>query len=140
VSCYVDTLRSYPAAGLRFTEFCHLLADERGELHDLAERLGMPRRSFQDHPWRWHYDLPAHVRVEAVRLGAREVDLHFVGRMLHDRRLSVAAGGAADAVADGATADGRTADGRAADGGAADDAAADGRAADGRAFDGAGQP
>ena len=89
MSCYVDTVRSYPAAGLRFTEFCHLLADERDELHDLAERIGMPRRFFQDHPWRWHYDLPAHVRVEAVRLGAREVDLAFVGRMLRDRRLAV---------------------------------------------------
>ena len=48
----------------------------------------MPRRFFQDHPWRWHYDLPAHVRVEAVRLGAREVDLAFVGRLLRDRRRS----------------------------------------------------
>ncbi len=92
MSCYVDTVRSYPGAGLRFTEFCHLLADERGELHDLAERIGMPRRFFQDHPWRWHYDLPEHLRVEAVRLGANEVDLSYVGRMLRDRRLSVTAG------------------------------------------------
>jgi Protein of unknown function (DUF4031) len=91
VSCYVDTVRSYPAAGLRFTEFCHLLADERSELHELAERIGVPRRFFQDHPWRWHYDLPEHVRVEAVRLGAREVDLAFVGRLLRDRRRSFTA-------------------------------------------------
>ncbi len=90
MSCYVDTVRSYPAAGLRFTEFCHLLADERAELHDLAQRIGVPRRFFQDHPWRWHYDLPAHLRAEAVRLGAREVELAFVGRMLRERRQSVA--------------------------------------------------
>jgi hypothetical protein len=99
VSCYVDTVRSYPAAGLRFTEFCHLLADERSELHDLAGRIGVPRRFFQDHPWRWHYDLPEHVRVEAVRLGAREVDLAFVGRLLRDRRRSFTA--AASASGDG---------------------------------------
>jgi Protein of unknown function (DUF4031) len=95
LSCYVDTLRSYPAAGLRFTEFCHLLADERSELHDLAGQIGVPRRFFQDHPWRWHYDLPEHVRVEAVRLGARQVDLAFVGRLLRDRRRSLTGGGGA---------------------------------------------
>ena len=36
MTCYVDTVRSYPDAGLRFTEYCHLLADTRDELHALA--------------------------------------------------------------------------------------------------------
>jgi hypothetical protein len=89
VSCYVDTVRSYPRAGLRFTEFCHLLADERGELHDLAERLGMPRRFFQDHPWRWHHDLPGHARPQAIALGAREVTMHEVGALLRARRAQL---------------------------------------------------
>lgn len=102
MGCYVDTVRSYPGAGLRSTEFCHLLADDRDELHELAARVGMPRRFFQDHPWRWHYDLPEQLRVEAIRLGAREVDLAFVGRMLRDRRRSVC-GPAVDAGS-GATA------------------------------------
>ena len=62
MACYVDTVREYPSAGLRFTEFCHLLADTRDELHAFADLLGIPRRFFQDHPWRWHHDLPAHVR------------------------------------------------------------------------------
>ena len=96
MSCYVDTVRSYPTAGLRFTDFCHLLADEREELHEMAARLGMPRRFFQDHPWRWHYDLPAHLRPEAVRFGAVEVELRAVGRLLRDRRDAVAAGAATD--------------------------------------------
>lgn len=86
MSTYVDAVRSYPAAGLRYTEFCHLLADEREELHAMAAALGMPRRSFSDHPWRWHYDLPAHLRGRAVQLGAREVDMHAVGVMLRTRR------------------------------------------------------
>ena len=85
---YVDTVRSYPGAGLRFTEFCHLLADDRDELHAIAARLGMPRRFFQDHPWRWHYDLPAHLRADAVRFGAHEVDLAMVGRLLRARRVA----------------------------------------------------
>jgi hypothetical protein len=90
LATYVDTPRSYPDAGLRFTEFCHLLADTRDELHALADQLGVPRRIFQDHPWRWHYDLPAHLRAEAVRLGAIELTMHEVGSLLRARRASLA--------------------------------------------------
>ncbi|MCW2540725.1 MAG: hypothetical protein JWN95_2450 [Frankiales bacterium] len=86
MSCYVDSLRAYPDAGLRHTHFCHLLADEAGELHAMADALGMPRRFFQEHPWRWHYDLPAPMRAEAIELGAREVDMHFIGLLLRNRR------------------------------------------------------
>jgi hypothetical protein len=89
MSCYVDTVRSYPDAGLRHTEFCHLLADERDELHAMAAALGMPRRFFQDHPWRWHYDLPEHLRAEAVRRGAIEVRMPFVAGLLRARRSTV---------------------------------------------------
>ena len=88
MSCYVDAVRAYPKAGLPFQEFCHLLADSRDELHAMAERLGVPRRLFQEHPWRWHYDLPAHVREHAVRLGTIEVDLHTVGELLRRRRIA----------------------------------------------------
>ena len=86
MTCYVDTVRHYPGAGLRFTDFCHLLADERAELHAMADAIGMPRRFFQDHPWRWHYDLPAHARAEALSLGAHELDLAGVGQLLKARR------------------------------------------------------
>ncbi len=91
MSCYVDTVRAYPEAGLRYTHYCHLLADERSELHAMADRLGMPRRIFQDHPWRWHYDLPEHLRPRAVDLGAQEVTWPFVGMLLRARRQQVGA-------------------------------------------------
>ena len=86
MTCYVDTVRSYPRAGLRFTDFCHLLADERAELHALADRIGMPTRFFQDHPWRWHYDLPPHLRALAVERGAVEIEMHQVGQLLKHRK------------------------------------------------------
>ena len=91
MSAYVDTVRAYPQAGLRYTDFCHLLADSRDELHQMADALGMPRRFFQDHPWRWHYDLPAHLRESAVQLGAVEVQMHFVGAMLRSRKVAATA-------------------------------------------------
>jgi hypothetical protein len=89
MTCYVDTVRHYPGAGLRFDEFCHLLADSPEELHAMADQIGMPRRFFQDHPWRWHYDLPAHLRAEAVGRGAEELTLHEVGALLRERRQAV---------------------------------------------------
>jgi hypothetical protein len=89
MTCYVDTVRAYPNAGLRFTDYCHLLADTQEELHAMAAELGIPRRAFQDHPWRWHYDLPAHLRPEAVRLGAVEVTMHAIGALIRARRAAL---------------------------------------------------
>jgi hypothetical protein len=91
VACYVDTVRSYPTAGLRFRDYCHLLADSREELHAMAGALGIPRRFFQDHPWRWHHDLPEHLRARAVELGAREVSMHEVGALLRAHRSALGA-------------------------------------------------
>ena len=86
MTCYVDSVQAYPDAALRFPEYFHLLADTRAELHRMAERVGMPRRAFQDHPWRWHYDLPALMRERAIALGARPVSMHEVGSLLRRRR------------------------------------------------------
>ena len=86
VSCYVDAVRPYPEKGWRYTHFCHLLADTRAELHAMAGELGVPRRIFQDHLWRWHYDLPEHLRAQALTLGALELDMHQVGALLRQRR------------------------------------------------------
>lgn len=89
MACYVDQLREYPDAGLRYTRFCHLLADTREELHQMADLLGMPRRYFQDHPWRWHHDLPEPLRARAVELGAKEITMHEVGALLKRRRTDL---------------------------------------------------
>ena len=89
MTCYVDSIRAYPEAGLRHTEFCHLLADTREELHAMAEALGIPHRFFQDHPWRWHHDLPEPLRDRAIALGAREITMHEVGALLKARRAKL---------------------------------------------------
>lgn len=89
---YVDLVRSYPEKaelGWRYTEFCHLLADTHDELHAMAEAIGIPRRIFQDHPYRWHYDLPAPLRPTAIELGAVEVTLREVAELLRTRRFGL---------------------------------------------------
>ena len=65
------------------------LGDTRAELHELAAAVGMPRWTFQDHPWRWHYDLPGHLRSVAVAYGAREVEMHEVGALLKRRKADL---------------------------------------------------
>jgi signal recognition particle subunit SEC65 len=68
--------------------WCHLLADDLGELHDFARRLGMPRAAFQDRRYP-HYDLPEERRLIAVELGAVQVTLReiiVVARRLREQR------------------------------------------------------
>jgi hypothetical protein len=90
LACYVDSVREYPAAQLRHSRFCHLLADTREELHAMADALGVPRRYFQDHPWRWHHDLPEPLRARALELGAQEVTWHEVAALLKRRKAEIA--------------------------------------------------
>ena len=78
----VDPLRDYPAAGLRFTRWCHLVSDAGfDELHLFARALGIPRRRFQGD----HYDLHPALRARAVALGAHEVATCLVLRMAGPR-------------------------------------------------------
>lgn len=60
-------------------KWAHLVSDESyDELHEFALRLGIPRRAFQGD----HYDVPAHVREEAITLGAVPVDARELVRRL----------------------------------------------------------
>ncbi len=63
----------------RGERWAHLVSDESyEELHAFAERLGIPRRAFQGD----HYDVPRHVRDEAIVLGATPVDARELVRRL----------------------------------------------------------
>lgn len=68
--------------------WCHLLADDLDELHRFAERVGVPRGSFQDRRFP-HYDLSAERREIAVELGALQVsfrEIIVVARRLREQR------------------------------------------------------
>jgi len=66
----VAVLVDEPIWPFRGRLWCHLVSDTSyDELHDLAQRLGIPRRGFQGD----HYDVPAELRAEAIALGAQPV-------------------------------------------------------------------
>ena len=72
----VDELRRWPHARHRCFHrgACHLTTDgPLEELHEFAERIGLRRRWFQEHPLAPHYDLSPARRVRAVTAGAVEV-------------------------------------------------------------------
>jgi hypothetical protein len=55
----------------RGRKWCHMISDGcLEELHVFAERLGMRREWFQDHPKMPHYDITAEQRLIALQLGA----------------------------------------------------------------------
>jgi hypothetical protein len=68
---YVDELRK---AKWRYTRSCHLLCDteECEELHWFAASIGLRLEYFQDKKIP-HYDLTAKKRMQAIKLGAKEI-------------------------------------------------------------------
>jgi hypothetical protein len=65
----------------RGQRWAHLMADTLAELHAFADRLGIPRRAFQNKTSGAHYDLTADMREDAIQLGAIPISRH------HDRDL-----------------------------------------------------
>jgi Protein of unknown function (DUF4031) len=84
---YVDDFRKPARVGRsRLARWSHLLADDREELHVFAELLGLKREWFQDHAYRWHYDVTDTVRNRAIKLGATPITYRDAGRLITRRR------------------------------------------------------
>ena len=59
--------------------WCHLVSDHSlDELHAFTARLGIPSRGFD----RDHYDLPEHLREQAIAIGAEAVESRELMRRL----------------------------------------------------------
>ncbi|HYN50480.1 MAG TPA: DUF4031 domain-containing protein [Thermoleophilaceae bacterium] len=79
------------ACGLVERRWCHLTADTTAELHEFAARLGLVRQWFQSkpgRPWHDHYDLPEHVRAQAIAFGAQVLTTREMGRRQAAKRRS----------------------------------------------------
>jgi hypothetical protein len=63
----------------RGRKWCHLVSDvSYDELHDFADRVGIPRRGFQGD----HYDVPEEYRDDLVEAGAVQVESRELVRRL----------------------------------------------------------
>ena len=70
----------------RGRRWAHLVSDRSyDELHEFADRLGMPRRAFQGD----HYDIPDFLHSRAVHLGAEFVDARILARRLRNAGLRI---------------------------------------------------
>jgi hypothetical protein len=56
----------------------HMVADTLNELHDMADKLGIARRYFQDKKGRPHYDICKSSKSKAITLGAKEVSEKWI--------------------------------------------------------------
>lgn len=72
MSVYVDDA----VHAWRGQRWAHLMADTLEELHAMAQRLGIPRRAFQNKTSGAHYDVTAALREDAIRLGAIAISRH----------------------------------------------------------------
>lgn len=72
MSIYVDDA-VHPWRGERWA---HLMADTLTELHAMAQRLGIPRRAFQNKTSGAHYDVTAQLREHAIAFGAIALSRH----------------------------------------------------------------
>ncbi len=64
--------------------WCHLVSDASyDELHEFAERVGVPRRGFQGD----HYDIPEEYRPELIAAGAVQVESRELVRRLRSAGL-----------------------------------------------------
>jgi hypothetical protein len=92
LTVYVDDWRQRAIIRQRDDRWSHLLADDPGELHDMAARLGIPPRGYQRHRRSAalnHYDLPESLRLQAIELGAVAVTWRQLARLTREWRAGL---------------------------------------------------
>ncbi len=89
LTVYVDDWRQRAVIRQREDRWSHLVADDPVELHQMAARLGIPRRGFQRHRRSSalnHYDLPESLRERAIEFGAVAITWRELGRLTREWR------------------------------------------------------
>lgn len=69
MSVYVDSATN----SFGRMSMCHMLADTLEELHAMADKIGIQRKWFQNHPNHPHYDICQSKRKLAIQFGATEL-------------------------------------------------------------------
>jgi hypothetical protein len=77
MTVYVDAVFTAEPRGKQAkshgVRWCHMIATDLDELHEMARKIGLKRRYFQPHPIYSHYDLVPTKRALAIAEGAQEI-------------------------------------------------------------------
>jgi len=85
MSVYVDDMR----AQFGSLVMCHMVADSHEELVAMADRIKVQQKWIQKAGTIYeHFDICLSKRALAVKLGARQITMKELGRMLHGRRIA----------------------------------------------------
>lgn len=83
MAVYIDTFN----APYRRMIMCHMMADTVGELHQMADRLGVARKWFQADGIYPHYDICLSKKKLAIQYGAEEMSARdLVAKFAHLRK------------------------------------------------------
>lgn len=82
MTVYVDDMR----ANFGRMVMCHMIADTDDELHQMADRIGVARKWFQQKPSGDHYDIALSKRALAISFGAAEITVRQCAMMCANRR------------------------------------------------------
>ena len=83
MAVYVDDMRAPYGRMI----MCHMIADSPKELHAMAYNIGVKRRYVQyEGRYDEHYDVSLGARAKAVKLGAKEITMRELGKMIRERR------------------------------------------------------
>ena len=85
MSVYVDDMR----AQFGSLVMCHMVADSHEELVAMADRIKVQQKWIQKAGTIYeHFDICLSKRALVVKLGARQITMKELGRMLHGRRIA----------------------------------------------------
>ena len=69
MSVYVDNFQAKYGRMI----MSHMMADSLGELHDMADKIGIRRKWFQNNKRFPHYDICQSKKNSAIKFGAKEI-------------------------------------------------------------------
>ena len=92
MAVYIDDMHRTPMGEFGRMKMSHMIADTSAELLQMADAIGVNRRWIQKAgtPWE-HFDVSKAARAKAVELGAKEVTMRELGRMIQERVKAAAA-------------------------------------------------
>lgn len=66
----------------------HMAADTLEELHEMAQKIGVSKRHFQDKKDKPHYDICKQMKTHALELGAQEVNDREIIILFRNQKLN----------------------------------------------------